>query len=150
MNQELAERVSSGKPNDPFEQVFWYIDNVNFRRSCYWPPHHLETHVRDLANHVEELYTDWLKARNLQGEDQELSQYLVLVLPYISFRFMNARGYGEVDMFKVSAAKKKQFLDVMFEEHLGIPDNLLTRAMINEAFKTLLSFISSIQYRREQ
>ena len=150
INNDITEPMLSKKPEDRFEQVFWYIDQINVRRGHYWSPQSLESYVRGLGEPVEQLYTEWLRAQGLRQEDGEPAEYLYLVLPYISFRFLNARGIKPVDLFKVTSAQKKKFIDCMVEELSELPDSPLLRAMMMESLNTLLGFLQSLRCRREQ
>jgi|GEM_PF-2236767 len=150
MNNETTEPVSSKKPEDTFEQVFWYIEQINVRRGHYWSPQALESYVRGLGESVEQLYTEWLRAQGLQQDDGEPAEYLYLVLPYISFRFLNARGIKPVDLFKVTSAQKKKFIGCMVEQFHEVPDSPLLRAMMMESLNTLIGFLESLRCRREQ
>lgn len=149
MNIERIEPILSKKPDDRFEQVFWYINQINVRRGHYWSPQSLESYVRGLGESVEQLYTEWLGSQGRQQEDGEPAEYLYLVLPYISFRFLNARGIKPVDLFKVTSAQKKKFIDRMVVELSELPDSPLLRAMMMTSLNTLLGFLEGLRWRRE-
>lgn len=150
MNQELANRNPQQEPSEPLEQIFWRIDRINFLRSCHWPPEYLESYVRQLADGVEEQYIDWLKVQGIKKCEGDFAQYLYLLLPYLSFRLLNAPASKEVNIFKVSSGQKKQFIDIMVEELHELPDDPILRAMMKESLKTLLLFLESLRLRREQ
>jgi hypothetical protein len=150
MNEELTGRVSSEKPVDEFEQIFWHFDRINLRRSCYASPEFLEPYVREVAGLVEQLYAEWLQARGLKKDDHGFSEYLFLVLPYISFRILNSRGSKPVSIFKVNSDQKKRFIDCMVEELHELPDTPIVRAMMKETLNMLLEFLESLRCRREQ
>jgi hypothetical protein len=150
MNEDRLDRALNSKPSDSFELIFWYIDKINSLRAHFWPPHYLEPYVREMAVPVEQLYTEWLMSKGFQKNDQDLSQYLYLVLPYISFRILNARGTKPVSIFKATANQKKRLIDCMIEELHELPDTPLLRAMMRESLKTLLEFLESLRCQREQ
>jgi hypothetical protein len=150
MNGETSERILTEKPHEAFEQVFWHIDTINIRRGYGYPPEFLEMYVREMAEPVEQLYTEWLRSRGIQQDGCGLSEYLYLVLPYISFRLLNARGTKPVNIFKVTSAQKKRFIDCMVEELHELPDSPLLRAMMMESLNTLLGFLENLRCRREQ
>jgi hypothetical protein len=150
MNNETTEPNWSSKPQDAFEQVFWHLDKINMLRGDYYTPEALEPYVRWLGEVVERLYTEWLRAHGLQQEDGEPAEYLYLVLPYISFRLLNARGIKPVDLFKVTSTKKKKFIDCMVEELHELPDSPLLRVMMMESLNTLLRFLEGLRCRRDQ
>jgi len=149
MDEQLAHRISNHEPSEPLEKIFWGIREIHRLRSCHWSPRSLEPKVRELADGVEAQYIDWLRAQGVQGGDGELSQYLYLVLPYLSFRLLNAPASKEVDIFKVSASQKTRFIDLMVEELHELPDNPFLRAMMKESLKTLLVFLDNLRCRRE-
>jgi hypothetical protein len=150
MNQELANRIARDKPEDAYEQIFWYVDRINLQRSCHWPADYLEPCVRELADVIEGLYAEWLRARGISKTDQDQSEYLYMVLPYVSFRFLNSQASKEVAIFKASSDQKRRFIKCMAEELHELSDGPLLRAVIAQSLKTLLSFLESVQLRRLQ
>jgi hypothetical protein len=131
------------------KKVFWYLDKINQRRSCHWSAESLEWDVREFAALVEELYGEWLRATGLQkGNDGSEWQYLVL--PYISFRLLNGSRAKEVDIFTISSAQRKRFLQVLAEDLHELPDNPLVHAMMKESLRTLHVFLQSLKLRRQQ
>lgn len=149
MDEQLANRISNHQPSEPLEKIFWGISEIHRLRTCHWSPRSLEPKVRELADVVEAQYIDWLRAQGVQGGDSQLSQYLYLVLPYLSFRLLNAPPSKEVNLFKVSASQKNRFIDLMVEELHELPDDPLLRAMLKASLKTLLTFLQSLRCRRE-
>jgi hypothetical protein len=149
MNQDLAERISNQKPSERFEQIFWHLDRINVYRSYRWSPQFLEPSVRELAGLIEEFYVDWLRAKGMQQPNDDLSEYLYLVTPYISFRLFNSSASRPVNIFKLSSVQKKQFTDCMVEDLYELPSSPLVRALVKESLKTLLEFLESLRSRRE-
>jgi len=149
MDEQLANRISSHEPSEPLEKIFWGISEIHRLRTGHWSPRSLEPKVRELADVVEAQYIDWLRAQGVQGGDGELSQYLYLVLPYLSFRLLNGPASKEIDLCKVSASQKNRFIDLMVEELHELPDNPFLRAMMKESLKTLLVFLENLRCRRE-
>lgn len=150
MNNETTEPRWSSKPQDTFEQVFWSLGKIDLFRGYYYTPEALEPYVRGLGEVVERLYTEWLRAKGLQQEDGEPAEYRYRVLPYISFRLRNARGIKPADLFKVTSAQKKDFIDCMVEELRELPDSPLLRVMMMESLKSLLRFLEDLRCRRGQ
>lgn len=150
MNQELLKRIPNEEPSDPYERIFWHLDKINLRRSCYWNPQHLEYGVRELGGLIEDLYLDWLRARGVKTREDEAAEYSYLVLPYISFRLLNSPASREVNIFRSSSEQKKRFLNHMMQEHHELPDNPFFRALMAESLKTFLMFLESVRLRREQ
>lgn len=150
MKEQLTGRILSEKPLDQFERIFWLLDRINLNRRSYAPPEFLESYVREIADLVEQLYTEWLHARGVKQDNQGLSEYLFLVLPYISFRILNARGSKPVSIFKVNSDQKKRFVDCMIEDLHELPDSPIVRAMMKETLNMLLEFLESLRCRREQ
>jgi hypothetical protein len=150
MNQEILNRYPAEKPIDPHELVFWYLDSINLHRRRYWRPEMLEPNVRELGDHLEDLYTDWLRAEGIKATGDDLIPYLYLVLPYISFRLLNSKPSIEVSIFDVSSAQKTRFIDYMITQHEEFADNTFLRKMLEESLKKFLTFLKAIRRRREQ
>jgi hypothetical protein len=150
MTDYLTKLIENEGPTDRFERVFWHLDKINSQRRCCWPPAYIELRVRELADLLEELYTEWLQVSGVQQTEEDLSQYLYFVMPYTSFRLLNSPASKDVEIFKASSAQKKRFLDCIAEELHELPDNALVRALMKESLKTLLTFLEGLKLRREQ
>lgn len=143
----IREALSPDKPHDLHDRFFWLLDRINSHRRYAWEPEFYEDDIRELGMVAGELYTDWLKT---QGLRQEAECYDYLVLPYISFRFLSAPKRKEVDLFTVSPAQRKRFIELVVDDMQPVPDVRFFRAMVGESFKMLFSFLSTLQRRREQ
>lgn len=139
--------LSPDKPRDPHDRFFWLLDTINSHRHYGWESEFYESYIRELGAVAEELYTDWLK---MQGFRKEAECYDYLVLPYISFRFLTAQKRKQVDIFRVSAAQRKRFIELVVEDMQPVPDVRFFRAMVGESLKMLLSFLGTLQRRGEQ
>jgi hypothetical protein len=147
MNLAIKERLSTDRPTDPHERVFWHIDHINLLRSCRWPPEHYEREVRELSDLITELYTDWLRAR---GINNNLPAYLLPVLPYVSFRFFSAPASKEVNIFAASSKQKARLIDLIVEDMKELQDTPFLRGVHRHSVTMLMSFLGSLRNRQMQ
>lgn len=147
MNRAIKERIAQERPTDEVECLYWLIDSINLRRSCYWEPRHYEDRVRELGDLVTELFKKWLRA---QGMIKDIAGYEYLVLPYISFRFFSAPPSKEVDIFTATSSQKNRLISHIVEDMKEIPDSRMFRAMMRESLNVFLSFLASIRRSRVQ
>jgi hypothetical protein len=146
-NSNSKQRDMLTKPTEPKEKVFWLIDQINNYRSIYGSQCIYDSLLIELGKTIEGQYTDWLRQKKLTDE---LTNYQVVVLPYVSFRFLTARGRKEVDIWKASAGQIKRLIDGLLEEVLELPDNPIVRAMVKETVVIFLKFMREFQEVRVQ
>jgi hypothetical protein len=68
----------------------------------------------------------------------------------VSFRFLNARGRKEVDIWKVNASQIKRLVDGLLEDVPELPDNPIVRGMVKETAVIFLEFMREFQEVRMQ
>lgn len=140
-------RAKIPEPTDPQEKLFWYADQINVKRFLGWDDRSYEPAVRKLAELLEEHYAEWLRRRGIKDD---LSNYLLDVLPYVSFRFFNAPARREVDIWEANPSQRKRFIDCLVNDVIGLPDDPMARAVTRESVKLLLMFLREKKDMRMQ
>ena len=146
-NSDLEGRAMLEKPVDAREKAFWIADRINYYRGVYGTQCLYDSLLRELAETLEEFYTDWLRQRDIK---EDLASYQIIVLPYVSFRFLAARGRKEVDIWRSNAGQIHRLVDGMLEEVLQIPDDPIVRAMVKESVLIFLKFMKEFREVRMQ
>ena len=146
-NSDLKDKTMLDKPVDARDKAFWLVDRINYYRGIYGTECFYDSLLKELGETLEGFYTDWLRQ---QGILDDLTPFQVVVLPYVSFRFLSARGRKEVDIWKSNAGQIARLVDGMLEQVLQLPDNPIVRAMVKESVVIFLKFMKEFQEVRVQ
>ena len=147
---DLRQRVDLGEPETDLEKAFWLVDKINYRRSLMWSPNMYEADIRRLSELAEELFADWLKERGVISSKSDVDPYLFVVLPYISFRFLNAPKMREVNLWESTNSQRKRIVQYLLDDLIELPKVPMATAMVRESVNTFLSFLKVLGARGMQ